>query len=82
MLMCRDLVKQADAYLAGDLPRMRRWMILMHLFMCRHCRRFMRQFELLLQVLPRLRKQADERTVESVMAAIRADAEQDDDKPA
>lgn len=71
MLMCRDLVKQADAYLTGDLPRMKRWLIKMHLFMCRHCRRFMHQYELLLLVLPRLRRKADDRTVDNVMAAIR-----------
>lgn len=71
MLMCRDLVKQADAYLAGDLPRMKRWLIKMHLFMCRHCRRFMHQYELMLQALPRLHRKADDRTVDSVMAAIR-----------
>lgn len=71
MLMCRDLVKQADVYLAGDLPRMQRWSIRMHLFMCRHCRRFMRQFELLLQLLPRLKREADDATVEKVMTAVR-----------
>lgn len=70
MLKCRDLITQADQYLADDLTPGQRLGMKMHLLMCRHCRRFVRQFQLLLNFLPRLRRQADEQTVEKIMQGI------------
>ncbi|MEX0828077.1 MAG: hypothetical protein WD005_03905 [Haliea sp.] len=75
MLKCRDLMTQADQFLADDLTPGQRFGMKMHLLMCRHCRRFMRQFRLLLDFLPRLRRPADEQTVGKIMQEIARDTD-------
>ncbi len=70
MLKCRDLVAEADLLLAGELSWQRRLAIRIHLLMCRHCRRFMRQFKLLLSAIPAMHKPASEAEVEQVMQHI------------
>lgn len=46
MIKCSELARHATAYLDGDLPRYRRWSVRVHLLMCKHCRRFVRQIQL------------------------------------
>jgi len=45
LLTCREVTEDADDYLAGDLAWWARLQFRMHLFMCRHCRRYMKQVE-------------------------------------
>ena len=45
MPSCKDVTEEASAYLAGELPRRRRWMLRLHLAMCSHCRRYLRQLQ-------------------------------------
>lgn len=45
MLRCRELVEQADAYLADDLTKWQRIQFRLHLAVCRHCRRYVRQLK-------------------------------------
>lgn len=42
MLRCRDIVEQADAYLATELTSWQRLQFQMHLAICRNCRRYLR----------------------------------------
>lgn len=46
MIKCSELTHNASAYLDGDLPRLTRWSIRLHLMMCENCRRFVRQLQL------------------------------------
>lgn len=46
MIKCNELTHNASAYLDGDLPRLTRWSIRLHLMMCENCRRFVRQLQL------------------------------------
>ncbi|QBQ54326.1 zf-HC2 domain-containing protein [Nitrosococcus wardiae] len=43
MLSCREVTEQASDYLESTLPWQQRLGIRLHLFLCRHCRRYLRQ---------------------------------------
>lgn len=59
MLSCSEVTRHASDYLDRDLPRLVRWRIRLHLLMCEHCRRFLRQLELTrLAVRDQQRRQA------------------------
>ena len=51
MLSCRDLAKQADRYLDGDLPLRERLEIRLHMFLCKHCSRYVEQLRLAIETL-------------------------------
>lgn len=53
MLNCREITDRASDYLDGDLSRGQRMGVHMHLLMCRHCRRLVRQLSRLRQTLAR-----------------------------
>lgn len=50
MLKCQDILGQADAYLTEDLTTWQRVQFRLHLAVCRHCRRYLRQLKLTQQV--------------------------------
>ncbi len=52
MLKCREVVNRADQLLDGDLSRGQRFAVKMHLLMCHHCRRYVRQLRFLLRAIP------------------------------
>ncbi len=54
MLKCRDLAELSSDYLNGELSRRRRLSVRLHLLLCRHCRRFMRQLKLTIDSVGRL----------------------------
>lgn len=56
MLNCRDILNRADDLLAGELAFRDRVRVHMHLLICRHCRRYVRQLEKLTAVLKHLRQ--------------------------
>lgn len=73
MLSCRKLVEETTAVLSlEELQRRQRWSIRLHLLMCRHCRRYVRQLKALLGLLPHLHRLADEQTVEQVWDRIQS----------
>lgn len=55
MLSCRQVAQMSGALLDGDLRYRERLAVRLHIFMCRHCRRFIRQLRHLLVFL-RLRR--------------------------
>lgn len=71
MLKCRDLVEHTDALLAGELTRRQRWAVRMHLLVCHHCRRYVRQFKDLLRAIPRMHGKAESAEIDKVMQQIR-----------
>lgn len=75
MLKCRELVQEtmANPDILTHKPRLG---VRVHLLICRHCRRYLRQLRVLLALLPHLhsedaRKPADEQTVSGVWSSIR-----------
>jgi predicted anti-sigma-YlaC factor YlaD len=45
MMTCKDVSMLISAGDLADAPLMRRWAVRVHLTMCRHCRAFLRQVE-------------------------------------
>lgn len=70
MLSCREVVDSADQLLDGALNRRQRLAMKMHLLMCHHCRRYVRQLRALLQAAPFMHSQASDNEVLEVMANI------------
>ncbi len=53
MISCREVSEKASAVIDGQLPSRQRLPIILHLLMCRNCRRFMVQFRVLVDGLRR-----------------------------
>lgn len=60
MLSCRDITERASDYLDGDISGRQRLAIRMHIMICRHCRRLLRQLSLLRISLGRRQPQLTE----------------------
>lgn len=74
MLSCREFVSQADELLAGDLTPVQRLSAHFHLLICGNCRRYWRQFRILVGALKRLGTRASADVVDRIMRAVRARA--------
>lgn len=74
MLNCRELVQEttAEPDLASRERRLR-WSVRLHLMMCRHCRRYVRQMRALLGLLAQKPPEttADAATVDRIWRALR-----------
>lgn len=71
MLSCHEVQQRADALVDGDPLSFRERMALrMHLLMCHHCRRFVRQLRQLVASLRREAEPASPQEVEKVMRAL------------
>jgi predicted anti-sigma-YlaC factor YlaD len=51
MLTCKELAENASEYLDGNLPPSRRLAVRVHLLLCRHCRDYVDQLALTLEML-------------------------------
>jgi len=70
VLSCRKVVQDADRLLAGELPWYRRLSVKLHLLMCHHCRRYVKQLRLLIRAVPRMHAKANDEEVSRIMAHI------------
>ncbi len=71
MLKCNEVVERADELVDGTpLSFRQRWALRLHLMMCHHCRRYVRQLRLLVQSLRRNPEPASEEEVDQVMRQI------------
>ena len=78
MLTCRDLAKHADRYLDGELSLRERLEVRFHMFLCKHCSRYVEQLRLAIEAL---RRSADasqspepqEEAVGGVLSAMRSE---------
>lgn len=70
MLSCREVVRDADQLLAGELTWQRRLSLQMHLLMCHHCRRYIKQLRLLIRAVPFMHAKASDDEVDQVMAHV------------
>lgn len=74
MLNCRQATEKASALLDGELARSERWALRLHLMMCHHCRRYLRQLRLTLHIVRRLADTAEptsERDVSALAQRLR-----------
>tara|TARA_R110000787_G_scaffold77114_1_gene169735 strand:- start:5419 stop:5655 length:237 start_codon:yes stop_codon:yes gene_type:complete len=70
VLKCRDVVNTADQLLDGDMNHRQLLAIKMHLLMCSHCRRYVRQLRALLRAIPFMYKKASDTEVSKVMEHV------------
>jgi len=75
MLKCREVPAEAELLLAGDLGWRRRMALRMHLLLCVHCRRYVRQLRLLLSSVPFMHGPASDEEVKKVISRVRCDSE-------
>lgn len=54
MLSCKEVTELATDYLEGDLAWRERVRVRLHLWMCRHCRRYLDQMRKVIELLERL----------------------------
>lgn len=72
MLNCRKVVEDSDLLLADELPWRRRLPVKMHLLMCRHCRRYVRQLRDLIGAIPFMHSKASDEKVSEIMTHVRS----------
>ncbi len=73
MLSCREVVDDADRWIAGELSWRQRLAMRLHLSMCRHCRRYIHQLKMLIRAVPTMHVRASEEEVARVMDGIDLD---------
>ena len=78
MLKCREFIDTADALIDGELSARQRLSMRLHWFICRHCRRYLRQLRALLSAIPFMHKPASDNEVERVMQGLRQEEEHRD----
>lgn len=76
MLSCREVTERASDYLDRALPLWQRLAVRLHLFMCQHCRRYLRQLRAVVTALGRMpelevSEEMVRRQVEALLAQIR-----------
>lgn len=73
MLKCEHVTEKADALVDGsELSRRERFALRLHLMMCRHCRRYVRQMRALLGLLPRQEEPLEEARTEAILKKLDA----------
>lgn len=73
MLKCEHVTEKADALVDGsELSRRERFALRLHLMMCRHCRRYVRQMRALLGFLPRQEEPLEEARTEAILKKLDA----------
>ncbi|MBI2379463.1 MAG: zf-HC2 domain-containing protein [Gammaproteobacteria bacterium] len=71
MLSCKEVTEHADEYLAQELPLSRRIGVGLHLMMCKHCRRYVKQLRWLIGAFGELPRQASDEEVSEVMSRVK-----------
>jgi anti-sigma factor RsiW len=76
MLSCREVTERASDYLDRALPLRQRLAVRLHLFMCQHCRRYLRQLRAVVIALGRMPElevpeEMVRKQVEALLAQIR-----------
>ena len=72
MLNCRQVTDRASDYLDEALPFWERFQMQLHLVLCHHCRRYLRQLRATVRVMSGLSKtEVPEDTVRQVLQRLR-----------
>lgn len=81
MLKCKQVAEQASDYLDKDQSLMQRLSWRMHLFMCKHCRRFVKNLRLTCEMAAQKElPEGSDKEVERVMECI-ADSNKSENEP-
>lgn len=67
MLNCRKIIDQADSHIARETSFWQRLKITLHLFMCVHCRRYVRQLQLLVSASENLHGEASDDEIQKIV---------------
>lgn len=70
MLKCIDVLALGSVYVDGALAPADRRSLRLHMFVCRHCRKYLRALELTRATIAVLPVPVTEQTVEQVLSAI------------
>lgn len=60
MLNCKQIMEMASDYNDNKLSRIKRMSFLMHILLCHHCRRFVKQFKLMISTLGSSKQKTDQ----------------------
>lgn len=71
MLKCTQAVEDANTMHTSELGWWRRFSLFMHLLMCHHCRRYVRQLKMLLGAVKDMHGEASDEEVERVLKRLR-----------
>ena len=71
MLKCRQIAEHGAALLASELTPGRRLSVQMHLLICRHCRRYIRQLRQLIRSVSTMHGLASDEQVQNVLNAVK-----------
>ncbi len=72
MYSCKEIVEKASHYTEGQLNWHERVAYKLHLLMCRYCRRFVKQFQLMVQSFSRFKWQGDTQLNERIIKKIQS----------
>jgi predicted anti-sigma-YlaC factor YlaD len=70
MLSCKEVVAHSEALLEGEASLLKRIQIRMHLRVCEHCTRYIRQLSLMLRAFRRLHPRTGDDRVGEIMDAV------------
>ena len=70
MLKCRDVPAHAEQLMAGEMSAGQRLSLRMHLLMCAHCRRYVRQLRLLVNTLPAVPDDTTDEDIQRVLEKL------------
>ncbi len=75
MLKCREVVEQADAYLASELTSWQRFQFNLHLAICGYCRRYLKALKMTQQISQQLTvsSQPSDNDISALVAMIQQD---------
>lgn len=71
MLSCKEVEARGGVYLAGELRAYQKFRVYLHLAICRYCRLYLRELDLLLRSFKHLYKPASKGQVNDVINAVR-----------
>ncbi len=72
MLKCKEIVEKSSDFVDGQLTLKGKIDFYWHIFMCVHCRRFLRQLRLMLSSMPYLdEKELTDNEVELIMQRVK-----------
>lgn len=70
MLSCRDVTNRSDEFMDKSLGLKQRLAVVLHLLICVHCRRYLRQLRALIGAVPFMHAKASDEQVDNIMATI------------
>lgn len=76
MLKCKDIADHSSDYLDGTLPLSRRLAIWLHLMMCGHCRRYLKNLRMVIATLARSKPSIEEEAhVDKIIEKIKREVD-------